>query len=353
MTISRRSATALPLLGALTILAAADEEWLPFGQGATVRKSGETVTLDYKVTPGQLSMAVLPTGEGKLAGMTRLQFRLRTDGSTVVAVMLSEKKPGGGDYSVAFWSPKDQWQQIDLTPADFAVNDGPKDPKDPDGRLDADQVEHIAILDMGQLFSQMSATSAPIAFARLTGEHKLDLEGLHVVTESAKSQERGTVIDDFHRGFLAWFTPGGADLALSKSGNPLNKAALEFRYQQDPAKLAVVLHGLGQTDLRGARELAFDVASSRDAHFILTLEEQKVDGKAGPRYNLDFTLSAGQTGHMSMPLGEFTLADDCAPDPAGHLDVSKVRTISLADVSGLLNGSTEKNTIWLADLRAR
>src|SRR5579872_5167613 len=174
---------ALPLLGAALVSMACAEDWNAFGQGATVQKSGETLSLQYKIAAGQFAMAVLPIPGGKLAGMTHLQFRLRTDASTVVAVMLSEKKPGG-DYTAAFWSPKDEWQQIDLTPADFAVNDGPKDPKDPDGRLDLDQVEHIAVLDLGQFFSQVDS---PMATHRLTGEHKFDLEALHLVAEPGKA----------------------------------------------------------------------------------------------------------------------------------------------------------------------
>src|SRR2546423_549636 len=99
----------LPLLLALTLapLSAADD-WMPFGQNATVHKTGNTVTLDYKVVRGQLGLAILQTPDGRLAGMTHLQLRVKTDVSTVIGVMLSEKKPGGGDYATLFWSPKDQ-----------------------------------------------------------------------------------------------------------------------------------------------------------------------------------------------------------------------------------------------------
>src|SRR5215471_4072581 len=122
-------------------LPAADDDWMPFGQGATVRTTGNTVSMDYKVTPGQLGLAIRQTPGGKLGGMTHLQFRVKSDVTTIVGVMLSEKKPGGGDYTALLWAPKDQWQQLDLTPADFSVNDGPKDPKDANGRLDVDQVQ--------------------------------------------------------------------------------------------------------------------------------------------------------------------------------------------------------------------
>ena len=330
---------------------AADGEWIAFGQNAVVHRAGKTATLDYTVAPGQLGMAILQVGEGKLAGMTHLQFRVKTDVATILAVMLSEKKPGG-DYTALFWSPKDQWQQIDLVPADFTINDGPKDAKDPDGRLDVDQVQSIALLDGGQFFSQLPRDQSPIAVMQLAGDHKLAWEDYRVVTEPAQAQARAIVIDDFHRGFLPWITPGGGDLALSKSGNPLGKPALEFRYEQGGAKLAVLMHPLGQLDLTGMKELSFDVSSAREAHVLITLEKQKVDGRA-PRYNHDFTVAAGQTGHMSIPFSEFTLADDSPPDPAGHLELNQVRSLGLVDVGGMLEGAAGQNTLWIAEVKAQ
>jgi len=212
------------------------------GQGATVHNSGNSVSMDYKMAPGQPGLAIRPTPVGTLAGMTHLQFRVKSDIDTMLAVMLSETKPGG-DYIAIIWSPKDQWQQIDLTPADFTLNDGPKDPKDPNGRLDVDQVQGVAIFDAGQFFKPGAAG----------GDHKLQWEDFRVVTESAKGQEKGIVIDDFRRGFLTWFIPGAGALAVSKSGNPLGKTALEFRYAQEPDKFAAIMHALGQLDLRGAQ----------------------------------------------------------------------------------------------------
>jgi hypothetical protein len=340
----------IPLLAAtLAGLSAADDDWVAIGQNATVQKNGPTTTLDYKVAPGQMGMAVLQVGDGKLAGMTHLRFRVKTDVSTMLAVMLSEKKPGG-DYTTIFWAPKGQWQDIDLTPADFMVNDGTKDPKDPDGKLDLDQVQAIALLDAGQLFGQMPADKTPIAIVKLSGDHKLEWSDYGVVTEAGKT-DQGAVIDDFRRGFLRWFTPGG-DLALSKSGNPLGKPALEFRYQQEATKIAALLHPLGQIDLTGRKELSFDISSSRDAHLILALEKQKVNGR-GPRYNHDFTVAAGQTGHMSIPFSEFTLADDSPPDPAGRLELNQIRSLNLVDISGMLEGSTGPNTLWIAEVKVQ
>jgi hypothetical protein len=331
----------LPLLLALsTAPLLADDTWISFGQNAAVHKTGNTVSLDYKIVRGQVGLAILQTPEGKLARMTHLQLRVKSDVTTIVGVMLSEKKPGGGDYVALCWSPQDRWQQLDLTPADFSVNDGPNDPKDADGRLDLDQVQAVAVFDAGQFFSQAPADEkSPVAIKPLSGDHKLLLEDLRIVSENAKAQGEGTVIDDFHRGFVTWFSPVG-------------KPALEFHYQQEPYRFTILMHALGQAKLNGTKELIFDVASDHDAHMIVSLEGQKTAGRA-PRYNHDFTLDAGQSGHMVIPFSEFTLAEDSPPDPDGHLEVAKLRSIGFIDIIGTLEGAKARNTFWLADLRAK
>ena len=66
---------------------------------------------------------------------------MKADHDTSLGVVLSEKKPGGGDYATMFWAPKNVWQRVDLALSDFVTNDGPTDPVDSDGKLDPDQVE--------------------------------------------------------------------------------------------------------------------------------------------------------------------------------------------------------------------
>jgi hypothetical protein len=340
------------LLLAAAVPGLAVDDWLAVGPGAALRRSGQTIVLEYKVVPGQLGLAARPIAEGKLAGMTHLRFRLRTDAATPVACVLHEKKPGGGDYSAIFWSPRDQWQQIDLTPADFVVNDGAKDPVDSDGRLDLDQVQSLGIVDLGQLFSQITPNpKLPIAVMKHSGGHKLQIEDFRISTESTPAPAE--FIDDFHRDFLDWFTLGGAELALSKSGNPLGKPALQFSYRQDPAQFVVAARMLSQADFRDATQLEFDVASSHAAHLAISIQEQKIAGREGPRYNFDFQISAGATGHIIIPFSELTLAEESQPGPSGYLDVGRVRSISLVDISGIVDGATGNNTVWLTAMRTQ
>jgi hypothetical protein len=77
----------LPLFLSMSLapLPATDDDWMPLGQGAAVHKTGNTASVDYKVTPGQFGLALRPTSGGKLAGMTHLQFRVKSDIDTCPA----------------------------------------------------------------------------------------------------------------------------------------------------------------------------------------------------------------------------------------------------------------------------
>jgi hypothetical protein len=52
------------------------------------------------------------------------------------------------------------WQQVELTPADFALGDGPNDPADPDDKLELDQVEGIAIFDFAHFLGSVPENPA-------------------------------------------------------------------------------------------------------------------------------------------------------------------------------------------------
>src|ERR1700676_3880754 len=82
--------------------------WIAFGSGGQVRytpdaaraKNGKpALALDYKIEHGQFAAAVLPVSGGALAQMKLLKFWIKTDSATGVAVLLSEKKPEGGNYT--------------------------------------------------------------------------------------------------------------------------------------------------------------------------------------------------------------------------------------------------------------
>ncbi len=349
-----------------------DGGWVALGGNAQARltpeaariKTGKAaLALDYTIVPKQFAAAVLPVADGLLAGMKSLRFWLRTDSATPVAVILSEKKPGGGNYAAVVWSPKDTWQQIELAPDDFALNEGPNDPVDTNGKLDLDQIEGVGIIDLGQLFAALNENpSFPIAVERRSGRHTLYIDDFQALPEaphrppSSATQAvvpRAVVVDDFHRPYLNWLTLGGAELSLNTSGNPLARRALQVSYEQAEGRYVLITHPLAPADLRNTDRLVLEIASARDAQIVLSLEKRKPGSGQGPRYNATIEVPGNQKPvHEAISFADFKLDENGPADPEGKLDVSKLKTLSLVDVTGAFTHEKQKNTIWIADIHA-
>jgi len=341
--------------------------WMVFGSGGEIRltpdaarsKSGKpALAFDYKLAPNQFVAAVLPVQVGSLARMTQLTFWLKADSSTAVAVILSEKKPDGGNYNAIVWSPKDTWQQIALTPEDFGPSEGPNDPKDPDGKLDLDQIEGVGIIDLGQMFVNLSGKpEVPIAVDASPGAHTLYVDEFQALGGTSAvalpKAAAGTMIDDFQRPHLSWLTLGGAQLAPNAAGNPLGEPALEARYQQIEGKFVVIAHPLGQVNLRGSERISFDIASTKDAQIVVGLEKRKPGSSEGPRYNTLVQVPGNSKSvHESIAFAEFTPDENGPGDPEGKFTPEQIKTISLVDITASFSHEQQPNTIWLGQLRA-
>jgi hypothetical protein len=300
---------------------------MAMGKGGAVKTTDGITVLAYDLQPNQMSLAVLPAPP-ELAQMQHLRFRVKTSHDTPLAVMLSEKKPGGGNYTALFWSSAGAWQQIDLTPADFAISDGPHDPVDPDGKLDLDAVEGVAVLDLAQFFlAQAEKPDMPIAIDRPTGARTLEIAGFQVISGEAA---RHTTIDAFDRGFLPWITMGGVKLQLAGRENPLGAPAMLAAITSSDGRFGLLLRRVSNLDLAKATRLTFDMASQNETTLAISLEM-----KNGQR----FTQTIAPPGkrepfHVSLKLADF--------EGEGTFDPAQWKSIAIADTLG------SANTIWIA-----
>src|SRR5713226_4062066 len=114
-----------------------------------VKEGSGALKVKYEFVPNEYGSAVVAVKEDSMAKMQTIRFWLKSDLPTAVGVVLSERTPNGGAYSASFWSPENTWQRIELAPNDFALNEGPADSPDPNGRLDADRIQGIGIIDLG------------------------------------------------------------------------------------------------------------------------------------------------------------------------------------------------------------
>lgn len=337
-----------------------EEGWIAMGAGAKVHatttpadvKNGKgSLAYEYDLVPKRFSAAVLPVTEG-LAGMRRLRFWIKTDAATPVGVLLSERKPGGGDYLAWFWSKKDRWQQVELKVDDFTLNDGPNDPKDSNGKLDLDQIQGIGLIDLAQIFNAASDVhNLPLVVNRSSGEHAIYLDDFEVLTDGAeKISTGGVTIDDFAPSVPLWMTMGGADLSVS-ADNPLKERALQADYEGAEDKFVALIKRISNRDLSKARGIDFDIASLKSADVMFTLEMKKPGGQ-GPRYNFTIAVPGNsERTHRTIAFPDFKL-DDNSPAGPERLDPSNIKMLSVIDITAATSGKPDRNTLWIGNLTA-
>ena len=311
---------------------------------ARVRPGHASLEFSYELAPQRFSGTVLGAPVS-FARMQSLRFWARSDHDTALGVLLTEKKPGGGNYAAWFWAPANTWQAIDLTPADFTVTDGPNDPVDADGKLDLDQVEGIAVFDLAQYFSRWPAESrVPMRVAAAAGRHSLLIESFDILSSAPEraAAAPGTVpIDLPGRDFLQWISPGEMQLKLGGAGSPLGPRALQASYQQTEGQLEILLRRVANPQLAQAKRLSFDVASERECTLMIALEMTQPGGGTGPRFTLPVYPPGGrEVFHVDLKLEDF--------QGAGHFDPARWRTLAIVDVSG----GDVKNTLWVGNVLA-
>jgi hypothetical protein len=223
---------------------AATGGWTAAGEGSRVRlAAGEgsrgsgALAFEYQIAAKRNSGMVLPA-PAELGLARSLRFWVKADHSTALGILLAEKKPGGGNYTAWFWAPANTWQEVELSPADFTVADGPRDPKDDDGRLDMDAVEGVGIFDLAQFFrSFASASPVDVVIDPSEGARTIWLERFELSGDAPAGSPRRAM----ERGMAGWVTPGGMNLKFTAEANPLKAPALEAGYQQVDGKVEILL----------------------------------------------------------------------------------------------------------------
>jgi hypothetical protein len=319
--------------------------WFAMGTGGSIQvthQPGQThsgnsaLAFTYEVKRGQISAAVMPASPA-MARMQRLRFWVKTDRDTPVGVLLSETKPGGGNYTSWFWSPANAWQQIDLTPADFVLADGPQDPKDADGKLDLDQLQAVGVLDLASFFPASPGQA---------GSRTLWIDDFELLGGPAPKEDSAMRIDNFDRGFLPWITIGVMDLKLAQADNPLHEPALEASYEQRDSPLPVLLRRIANYDLAKAARLDFDVASDEETTLVVALEMKRPGAAQGPRFTLPiFPPGKREVFHVSVKLEDF--------QGQGKLDPAQLKTLIVTDPAGAGDGVGTHNRIWIGKLEFR
>jgi hypothetical protein len=306
----------------------------------------------YEASGAKPAILVLPASR-PLAAMKSLNTWMMSDADTVVALALMEKN--GGHYVAPFWLEANTWQRVELTPDDFQLSTNPNDPKDPDGKLDLDQIETMAIIDVSQLFGAMGLNNhAPILVQDFSGPHKLWVDDFEISPDAPAWAAAKTrfLIEDFRAPQINWFSMGGASLKVDSSGSVIKGRAVQMDCNQLADRFVIVMHPLAAMDLTGATHIVFDIAAEKPAHLVLSLEE-KSDQTEGPRYNLDFEVPGGnQVSHRELALAAFDPDDNGSKDADHKLDLDKLKSLGLVNVTGAYTGEDSVNTIRIGKIEA-
>ncbi len=313
---------------------------------ANVKSGKGALEIDYNLKQGDLTAAALAIPSDKMAKMKSIRFWVKADYDAPIAVAMQEK--GGGRYQAMFSAPANTWQEVELGPSDFILAEGKDDPKDPDGKLDLDQVEGVAVMDVSQVFSQNPEVAK--LFGIKNGPHKLYLDDFVVDAGGAAAgtsrSASAVVLDTFAHPQLGWMTVGGIQ-ARHAIGRPLDGRGVQASMHEAPGAIAGMVHQIPKGSLAGMGQLSFDIASQKPTKLMVQVEEGE-----GGKYNTLVELKGGsQPQHFDLDLKELIQADD-SHDPDNKLDLDHVNQIALVDIGGLVGGPEQDNRIWLANLRA-
>lgn len=322
----------------------------PTNEAASVHGGKGALRFDYAVAKGQLNALLLPTPGGKLAGAKSFDFWVKADHAAPLILMLSEK--GGGHYTALFTAPAGQWQQVTLAPADFTLGESKDDPKDPDGRLDLEQVEAVGVFDFSQLFAQADAALAT-ALGIQTGPRSLLLDDFSVSAAPAAPADPkadASVIESFAHPQLAWAGLGG--VTLSRDTKTLGGPALQAAYRPEAGRIIGILRPLAPGALARRTRLTFSLASAKPTTLLVHLEE-----RGGGKYNSLLEAKGGSTAQtVGVAVADFRAGDD-SQDVNGKLDMDQVNQFAVLDLSGLLGdpgaGGGADNTVWIGAITAK
>ncbi len=336
-----------------------DGGWTAIGQdgkvavshtaGITLPAAG-ALKFDYQIQKGGFSAINLATPLDSLTKAKSFKLRIRTDSATLIGIVLEEQD--GGRYVATCMAPKDAWQPIELATSDFILSRDPGDPVDPDGKLDMDKVHSISVFDVSEFLVQVGADN-PVLAAMLDirkGDHTLYMDSFSIGTEavptSTSSLGSDVTIEAFVHPQLSWFGLGGVSLTRS-SGAPIGSAGMKAAYHQAPGKIAILNRPIPSWVFVGAKTLAFDAASLKEATLNVTFEQTD-----GGKYNMTVVVPAGSdVKHIKLALVGFQRSDD-SKDTATKINLGLIKSMNIIDLSGMISKADADNTLWVGPIHA-
>ncbi len=314
---------------------------------ALLKSSPGTLAFGYKIGMGQVSFAGLTVGAGKLAKMNSIHFWLRSDHGTSVVVMLSEKD--GGRYSAICHVVKNQWQEVQFAMSDFLIATEADAPKDPDGKLDPDQVETIAVIDAESYMAQNQQFSEILGVTM--GPRKIyvsDFEFSPTKVKDGFTEDSSTFrADNYSRPQVGWMGFGVGPMEVV-TDSPFPGKWLKVDYHTSPGHINGVVHPIKVGALAGKKNIIFEVGSTKPCQLIVQLEQVN-----GAKFKaLVDVPGMAKSKTLVIPMSSLTIADD-SPDKNAVLDLAQVKQMIVIDITGMIGSTDGDNTLYVGGITAK
>ena len=292
--------------------------------------------------PGSLA---LPLPEG-LAGLGEVAFALRAQLSTPIVVTLAEGDDGPR-YNCLLWCAADEWSEFSLALDDFVSDlDGPVDPN---GRLDLELVNGIALIDADS-FVRAIAEQSPLFDAEPAAEQTLWLDEfvLRAGEPPAAMPEVPAPLAHYTPPMRGFLVIGGRDVTVASEEQDDGAYALRLGYTMPATTILGLMNAIQPDALADCSAIRLHARTNRQVTLIVALEEQREPGDLGKsRYESVVTLEPSEDLQtITLPLALFKLADD-QTDPDGALNADLVNMLSIADVTAIFTGGEVINTLRL------
>jgi len=321
-------------------------------EAAHVKAGKGSLSYTYDVAAGTVRLLALQRPVD-LAGMKSLRLWVKASHATALVIGLAEN--GSATYQAAVTCAAGKWQEV-LVNLDELVPD--EATKDPNGKLDLDQVGSIQVLDIGSflvnLLPELKATRTlwldEIAFSSQAAPLTT---GVTKVTRVVPA----FLVDNFESPVVRWipislefaeppkFNLFDAPVAIDRDAPAEGgKQCLKFTYPRKGAKFHGVMRNLEKNDLSKSTGLDISLKTSVDGTFLVGVEERD-----GSRYQKMVELKAGD-GWKTLSLGfaDLALADD-SQDDNGRLDPAEIKQVSVADITQIAGGGEADEVVLRLD----
>jgi hypothetical protein len=317
-------------------LLSGDDGWVGLGDVAKVSRVATDIKFEYEVDPRSMNLLALPVQSGVIAGAEQLQFSVKAESDAPLGISLQEEN--GGRYTAFILVQKNIWQKIQLAASDFILNHDPNDPKDTNNTLDMDKVNGIAIVDINQLFVKNDGIKA--LFAIKAGPQSFSIKEFSVLS----APKLAASLDGLARPQLGWIGVGGGTVKkVSPESSPLSVASVSLSYESAPLKIAGLIRALPAKALSNKKQLRFSAAVQKSTSLLVQLEDD-LGGKFQTTLEVPGVRSPKT---LTINFADLKTADDSKTQ---KFDAARVKTLIIADISGITESVEQSNTLWLARL---